>query len=106
MSEPTTPTKKAKAIRSEQAPTTPDTAAPSIGEGDRDSDRKYRSDVSDFMSSDDPEKRAREALADLERDPAGFADAERAGKSRVAEEDPEIRVPIPSEHDKDKQRPL
>ena len=60
------------------------------GEGSKSADRSYRRNVDEFLDHEDPSKLGRDAAADLDRDPEKFRDAERAGKSRIAEEDPEI----------------
>ncbi len=80
-------TKKAKKVKDRQEVKVTDS---NIGEGDRSSDRRYRDDVRQFIETDNPEKRARDAQSAIERDPAQFADAEKKGKARVAEEDPEV----------------
>jgi hypothetical protein len=54
------------------------------GEGSKSADRNYRNDVDDFLKNEDPSKLARQAQADIERDPAKYADAEKEGKSRSA----------------------
>ena len=61
-----------------------------LGEGNRSADRRYRAGLAEFQKRDDPEKRAREALADLERDPEAYRKAEEEGKRHLAEEDPEV----------------
>jgi hypothetical protein len=62
------------------------------GEGSKSADRAYREDVDDFLKENDPAKLARNAEADIERDPRTYEDAEIEGKRRSAGE---------AEHDKD-----
>lgn len=54
------------------------------GEGSKSADRNYRHDVDDFLKNEDPSKLARQAQADIERDPGKYADAEQEGKRRSA----------------------
>ena len=54
------------------------------GEGSKSADRAYRRDVDEFLEENDPSKLARNAAADIERDPAGYEAAEREGKRRSA----------------------
>ncbi len=58
------------------------------GEGNKSADRHYRQGVREHIEHDDPEKEAREAARDLDEDPEKYAEAERIGKSRIAEESP------------------
>jgi hypothetical protein len=58
------------------------------GEGNKTADRHYRERVREHVERDDPEKLAREAARDLEREPEKYAEAERVGKSHIAEESP------------------
>jgi hypothetical protein len=57
------------------------------GEGDRTSDRRYRKEVSEFVKSGKVDDAAKKAAKDVDSDPS-LREAERAGKARVAEEDP------------------
>jgi hypothetical protein len=57
------------------------------GEGNKSADERYRRNVEEFIEEDDPDARAREAASDVERDPERYREAERVGKSRIAEED-------------------
>lgn len=54
------------------------------GEGSHSADRQYRRDVDDFLQENDPSKLARNAAADIEKDPESYEAAEREGKSRSA----------------------
>jgi hypothetical protein len=54
------------------------------GEGSKSADRQYRRDVDDFLQENDPSKLARNAAADIEKDPEKYEAAEREGKSRSA----------------------
>jgi hypothetical protein len=54
------------------------------GEGSKSADRAYRHDVDEFLEENDPSKLARNAAADIERDPGTYEAAEREGKSRSA----------------------
>lgn len=58
------------------------------GEGSKSADRSYREDVDKFLQENDPSKLARNAAADVERDPKGYEEAERQGKSRSAGDNP------------------
>ena len=58
-----------------------------LGEGNRSADRRYREGLHEFQKHDDPELRAREALAALQRDPEGFRRAEGDGKKPGAGDD-------------------
>jgi hypothetical protein len=58
------------------------------GEGSYRADRKYREDVHEFLEEEDPEKLARQAERDVEKDPDAYRKAEDEGKRRIAEEDP------------------
>jgi hypothetical protein len=54
------------------------------GEGSKSADRQYRRDVDEFLNENDPSKLARNAAADIERDPEGYKAAEEEGKRRSA----------------------
>ncbi len=54
------------------------------GEGSKSADAAYRRDVDEFLDENDPAKLARNAAADIERDPGSYEAAEREGKSRSA----------------------
>jgi hypothetical protein len=58
------------------------------GEGSKSADQAYRRDIEEFLEEEDPARLAREAAQDLDRHPERYRDAERIGKSRIAEEDP------------------
>lgn len=63
------------------------------GEGDRRSARRYNQHVRDHMRSGDPEAEARDASRAVDAAPAAHREAERAGKERAAEFDPEVTMP-------------
>ena len=52
-----------------------------------------RSGHEEQNEQEDPEEHARKALRDIESDEASYRQAEEEGKSRAAEEDPEITDP-------------
>jgi len=54
------------------------------GEGSQSADRQYRRDVDEFLDENDPSKLARNAAADIERDPESYKKAEEEGKRRSA----------------------
>jgi hypothetical protein len=54
------------------------------GEGSKSADRSYRHDVDEFLDENDPSKLARNAAADIERDPESYKAAEQEGKRRSA----------------------
>ena len=56
------------------------------GEGSKSADRAYRNDVDEFLKENDPSQLARNAAADLERDPGTYEQAEQEGKRRSAGE--------------------
>jgi hypothetical protein len=56
------------------------------GEGSKSADRAYRNDVDDFLKENDPSQLARNAAADIERDPESYKAAEQEGKRRSAGE--------------------
>ena len=58
------------------------------GEGSKSADQAYRNDVDDFLKENDPSKLARNAAADIERDPGTYEDAEIEGKRRSAGDNP------------------
>jgi hypothetical protein len=60
------------------------------GEGNKSADRQYREHVREFEEQHDVESLGRSARQDIERDPEGYRAAEEEGKSRMAEEDPEV----------------
>lgn len=62
------------------------------GEGDRESARRYNENVEKFNNSGEVEKAAERAKTDVDG-PEGetLRQAEREGKKRIAEEDPEVR---------------
>jgi hypothetical protein len=68
------------------------------GEGDRDADRRYREGARQFVDEGQVDTAADEARRALDGpEAASLRAAEQAGKSRMAEEDPEISEgPLPS----------
>jgi hypothetical protein len=54
------------------------------GEGSKSADRSYRRDVDEFLKENDPSQLARNAAADIERDPGSYEEAEQEGKRRSA----------------------
>jgi hypothetical protein len=65
-------------------------SAPAAGEGNHEADRRYREDTKRFVDSGGVEPAAREAKRALEEDGAELEAAEDRGRSRIAEEDPEV----------------
>lgn len=73
------------------------------GEGDRESARRYNEHAESHARSGKSDQAAREAREDVERDRESLRAAEKKGKERTAEEDPEIECT----HDKlDKDKDL
>src|SRR5262249_42630249 len=54
------------------------------GEGSKSADRAYRHDVDEFLRENDPSELARNAEADVEREPEKYREAEEEGKRRSA----------------------
>jgi hypothetical protein len=63
---------------------------PAEGEGNHEADRRYREDTKRFVDSGRVEDAARQAKQAVEEDPDELEEAEEVGKSRIAEEDPEV----------------
>lgn len=61
------------------------------GEGSKTADRNYRKGIEEFKRTNDPQELGRQAAHDIESDKETYRDAEKQGKARIAEEDPEIR---------------
>jgi hypothetical protein len=61
------------------------------GEGSYSGTKKYDEEAERFAREEDIEKLGRKAREDVERDEASYRKAEEEGKSRMAEEDPELR---------------
>jgi hypothetical protein len=57
--------------------------SPIQGEGDRESDRRYRKDVKTFLADADPEELAREAAPKSPEEQRELEDAERVGRSHA-----------------------
>jgi hypothetical protein len=67
---------------------------PNQGEGSKTAAKEYDEKATKFARSGPVDERAREARQAIEGDEADtLRDAEAEGKSRLAEEDPEIRRP-------------
>lgn len=60
------------------------------GEGNREAAKRYNEAQQDFVKKGHVEEKAKKAREDVERDPATYAAAERAGKARAAEDDPQL----------------
>jgi hypothetical protein len=56
---------------------------PTQGEGDHESDRRYRKDVKTFLSHADPEELARAAAPKSPEEQRELEDAERAGRAHA-----------------------
>jgi hypothetical protein len=63
------------------------------GEGDHEADRRYREATERFIAEGKVEPAAEEARRAMEEDPEELEKAEEEGKSRAAEEDPEVERP-------------
>jgi hypothetical protein len=77
---------------------TNDPRMPNEGEGSRSGARAYNRDARRFVDSGAVDEAAAEARTALEANPEGHREAELAGKSRAAGEDPEITDPDRDEH--------
>lgn len=64
------------------------------GEGNKTADRKYREGLEEFQKTHDVERLAEEARQDVERNPEEFEEARRESLEHIAEEDPEVSVPL------------
>ena len=64
---------------------------PATGEGNHEADRRYRDDTARFIASGKVEEAAREAQRALEEEGEELEAAEQEGRSRAAEEDPEVK---------------
>ena len=60
------------------------------GEGNREAAKRYNEAQRTFVKKGHVEERAKKAREEVERDPATYAAAERAGKARAAEDDPQV----------------
>lgn len=61
------------------------------GEGNREAAKRYNEAQQAFVKEGKVEEQAEKAKRDVERDPGTYAAAERAGKARAAEHDPQVR---------------
>jgi hypothetical protein len=68
-----------------------DDRVPEKGEGNHEADRRYREATKRFISRSDVEEAARKAQHALDEDEEELEAAERVGRSRIAEEDPEVK---------------
>jgi hypothetical protein len=64
---------------------------PAKGEGDHEADRRYREETERFIASGRVDEAAREAQRAVQEDGEELEAAEQEGRSRVAEEDPEVK---------------
>jgi len=60
------------------------------GEGNREAAKRYNDAQRAFVKEGHVEEQARKAREDVEKDPETYAAAERAGKARAAEKDPQV----------------
>jgi hypothetical protein len=64
---------------------------PAKGEGNHEADRRYREATEEFIASGRVDEAAREAKRAVDEDGEELEAAEQEGRSRVAEEDPEVK---------------
>jgi hypothetical protein len=67
---------------------------PAQGEGNHEADRRYREDTERFIASGKVDEAAQEAKRALVEEGEELEAAEAEGRSRVAEEDPEVKKRI------------
>ena len=60
------------------------------GEGNREAAKEYNDAQRAFVKKGHVEEQAKKARKEVESDPATYAAAEKAGKARAAEEDPQL----------------
>jgi hypothetical protein len=65
--------------------------APAGGEGNHEADRRYREETKRFIDSGRVDDAARQAKRAVENGSEDLQRAEDEGRSRVAEEDPEVK---------------
>jgi hypothetical protein len=70
-----------------------DNDVPAEGEGNHDADRRYREATKRFIDSGRVDEAARTAKRAVEAGDEDLEAAEEEGRSRMAEEDPEVRKP-------------
>ena len=63
---------------------------PAHGEGNHEADRQYREQTKRFVDSGQVDQAAREAKRAVEKGDEDLEAAEEEGRSRIAEEDPEV----------------
>ena len=61
------------------------------GEGDYESARKYNKDTKEFVESGQVDEAAKAARPENEQQARAMEEAEKAGKARAKEEDPQLR---------------
>jgi hypothetical protein len=64
---------------------------PAKGEGNHEADKRYREETERFIASGKVEEAAREAQRAVAEEGEELEAAEQEGRSRVAEEDPEVK---------------
>jgi hypothetical protein len=64
---------------------------PDKGEGNHEADRQYRERTKQFIDSGRVDEAAREAKRAVEEEPEELEAAEKKGRDRIAEEDPEVK---------------
>jgi hypothetical protein len=64
---------------------------PAKGEGNHEADRRYRDETARFIASGKVEEAAREAQRAVAEEGEELEAAEQEGRSRAAEEDPEVK---------------
>ena len=64
---------------------------PAKGEGNHEADKRYRDETARFIASGKVEEAAREAQRAVAEEGEELEAAEQEGRSRVAEEDPEVK---------------
>lgn len=60
------------------------------GEGNREADRRYREHTKDFVESEDPQEKAREAEPGSREEAERLKQAEETGKEQAKEKDPSV----------------
>lgn len=60
------------------------------GEGNRDAAKRYNEAQRAFVKGGHVEEKAKQAQEDVARDPSTYKAAERAGRARAAEDDPQV----------------
>jgi hypothetical protein len=60
------------------------------GEGNREAAKRYNEAQRAFVKEGKVDAQAKKARQEVEQDPAAYAAAEKAGKARAAEDDPQV----------------